>query len=487
MQKRARETSWLESRAADTPHAPALRLPGRRQLSFAQLADEAAVVASGLAQAGVAPGDVVATLLGSADFASVVHGIWRCGATVLPVNPRLTEPEVTFQLGDAGVRFLAHGPAELADRAGALALQVPFLTGLTGLTTRSAKRSALPDGAPPAAPTLPERPLAILYTSGTTGRPKGAVLTAANFLASARASQQHLGSRAGDRCLACMPLFHVGGLSILVRSLLAGSCVQVQEGFDPGAVARALEDDEITDVSFVANMLARVIAARGDAKAPASLRNVLVGGGPVPEPLLQQARSLGYPVAPTYGLTEATSQVATRAPDDDSAQGLRPLPGVELRVGPDGEICVRGEIVMSGYLGRPDETAKTLRDGWLHTGDLGQLHADGTLTVLDRRRDLIVSGGENIYPAELETVLLAHPQVAEVGIGRRSDARYGARPVAWFVPAPETPAPTPDELLAFCRSRLAAFKLPVAFHRVEALPRTAAGKLKRFLLVEPGS
>ena len=230
-------------------------------------------------------------------------------------------------------------------------------------------------------------------------------------------------------------------------------------------------------------MLSRVLAARGDAKAPPTLRNVLVGGGPVPEPLLQAARSLGYPVAPTYGLTEATSQVATRAPSDHVALGLRPLPGVEVRVDAEGvaagEILVRGPIVMSGYLCRPEEAERVLRDGWLHTGDVGCMHSDGTLTVLDRRRDLIVSGGENIYPAEIEAVILAHPQVAEAGVGRRADPRYGGRPVAWFVGQANE-----QEVATFCRERLASFKVPVDFHKVAALPRTAAGKLKRFELTE---
>jgi O-succinylbenzoic acid--CoA ligase len=479
---------WLLSRAAATPEAPALVLESQ-SLSWAELAGAACGIADALTAAGVGPGDVVATLLGSADFARVVHGVWLRGATVLPVNLRLAEPEMAFQLQDAGARLLV---ASGDGRSEVLAARVPDLRVL------SLCPDALPCGGPCAeseaglarAPAS-QQPLAILYTSGTTGRAKGVVLSAGNFLASAAASGRHLGSRGDDRVLACMPLFHVGGLSILVRSLLQGSCVQVQEGFEPAAVVRALEGDGITDVSFVANMLARVLEARGGAKSPVSLRNLLVGGGPVPEPLLALARARGYPVAPTYGLTEATSQVATRAPGDDRAVGLRALPGVQLEIDgaghddrAEGEILVRGPTVMSGYQGRPEETARQLRGGWLHTGDIGRIHADGSLTVLDRRSDLIVSGGENVYPAEIESVLLTHPAVAEAGAGRRADRRFGSRPVAWLVPVAGASL-SDDELARFCRERLAAFKVPVAFHIAERLPRTSAGKLKRSELVEP--
>jgi O-succinylbenzoic acid--CoA ligase len=477
------EVPWLLARAAATPDASALRLP-ERELSWSELAREARGIETNLARAGVGPDDVVATLLGSGDFARTLHAVWMRGATLLPLNLRLTASEIVFQLRDAGARFLVHGRDALAAHARDAVSELGELILLH------------PEAAPgppacEAAPLDRDAPLAILYTSGTTGHPKGAILSAGNFEASANASRDRLGSQSGDRCLACLPLSHVGGLSNLVRSLLIGSCVQVQEGFDPPAVARALEEDGITDVSFVANMLDRVLDERGALRAPSALRTVLVGGGPLPEPLLDRCHALGWPVAPTYGLTEAASQVATRSPDDAEAHGLRPLPGVELRIdhaneGSAGEILVRGPNVMQGYLGRPEDTARALRSGWLHTGDVGRLHPDGTLTVLDRRRDLIVSGGENVYPAEVESVLSGHPGVAEVGVAGRPDARFGSRPVAWFVAKPGHD-PSEQELIAFCRTHLAAFKTPVACVRVEALPRTSSGKLVRARLGEnPG-
>jgi O-succinylbenzoic acid--CoA ligase len=335
----------------------------------------------------------------------------------------------------------------------------------------------------------------VLYTSGTSGRPKGAILTFASLIASARAQARLLGpSEPSDRWLLCMPLFHVGGLSILIRSALAGSAVVLYERFEVERVSEALEREGITHVSFVATMLTRVLEHRRARRAPESLRCVLLGGGPASSALLEQAIGLGYPIAPTYGLTEAASQVATRPPQvpvgpgEDPAAGLRPLPGVELRIvdegrrvlgpGAVGEIEVRGPIVMAGYLDDPAASARALRDGWLSTGDLGWLDSAGGLRVLDRRADLIISGGENVYPAEVEAVLTAHPQVAEAGVVGLDDPVFGQRPYAFVVWRGEAELEV-EILLRWCRDRLAAFKRPVGIQAIESLPRTASGKLIR--------
>jgi O-succinylbenzoic acid--CoA ligase len=268
--------------------------------------------------------------------------------------------------------------------------------------------------------------------------------------------------------------------------------------FDPEAVNRDLDGEGVTLVSMVSAMLARVLDVRGDKPPPPRLRAVLLGGGPTPPALIERARKAGIPVAPTYGLTEATSQVATRPPGEvgEPLDGrLQPLPGTRLKVvdgrdepvGPGvvGEVCVRGPTVMAGYWRRPEETARTLRGGWLHTGDLGALDADGRLRIVDRRSDLIVSGGENVYPAEVEAVLAQHAGVAEAAVVGESDAEFGCRPVAYFVARPDGPlacataSEVAGQLRDLCRDRLAGFKIPVRFKRVDALPRTATGKLRR--------
>jgi O-succinylbenzoic acid--CoA ligase len=285
-----------------------------------------------------------------------------------------------------------------------------------------------------------------------------------------------------------MPLFHVGGLSILVRGVVDGASVVLLPRFEARATSDALDAHTPSFVSFTATLLQRVLDVRGERRAPASLRGVLLGGGPAATPLVDRARRQGFPVRKTYGLTEACSQVATQranpAPDD----GVIPLPGVEVRIlAPSGsslpardvgEICVRGPIVMRGYVNAPTATRETLRDGWLHTGDVGFLDEAGALHVLDRRSDLIVSGGENVYPAEIEAVLLEHPAVAEVGVGGIDDPEFGRRPVAWWIAA-AGPEVLDTALAQHCRERLAGYKVPVAFARCETLPRDANGKLLR--------
>jgi len=499
---------WLTRRAALTPEAEAIHWEGQG-LTYAQLEEAANERASVLANHGIDPGSVVALLLGNGlDFVVTFHALLLRRAVVLPLNTRLTARELGFQLGDSGAIALLHGEGELETLAhhavgtigGPTLLRVAFGAveasneGRSGELAESRAERRGEDAA------LLEGALAILYTSGTTGDPKAAVLSHDNFFASAQASAELLGAEPADRWLVCMPLFHVGGLSILLRSCLAGSCAVIHSRFDAGEVDTALHRDGITVVSLVANMLQRLLACsydrddRADRPAPEALRLLLLGGGPAPFELLARARALGFPVSPTYGLTEATSQVATRLPGDDAPPldaRLRALPGCEIEVvdeegralaaGKVGEISVRGPTLMRGYLGRGPCRRD---DEWFRTGDLGRLDEDGRLRVMDRRDDLIVSGGENIYPAEIEAALLRHPAVAEVAVVGRADERFGARPVAYWVPVPG--AETGPDLAAHCRQELAGYKVPDAFFRRGTLPRNASGKVLRRLLRESG-
>jgi len=414
---------------------------------------------------------------------------------VLPLNLRLTSGEIAQQLGDAQVGWLLGkaGDARLDE----LATQAPGLRVAVVPTFDAlpAPRGALPgEGASNDATAM----LAVLFTSGTTGRAKGACLSWANFLASADAAADRLGPVVAERWLACMPLFHVGGLSILVRSVRFGGPVLLLPRFDAAEVSDMLDGGGIAAVSLVPTMLSRLLAHRGARPAPPGLQVLLLGGAGAAPELLTRALTSGYPVCPTYGLTEACSQVATAAPPPTGAVcalPMRPLRGTELRIvcdghdaspGTPGEIVVRGPTIMQGYLHDAQATSRALRDDWLHTGDIGFLDADGGLRVLDRRDDLIVSGGENIYPAEIEAVLLEHPSVEDAGVTGVPDSDLGARVVAWIVAAPGT-APDVDSVQRHCRSRLAGFKQPREFRYVIALPRNAAGKLQRKRLGEHGA
>jgi O-succinylbenzoic acid--CoA ligase len=482
----SRELPWLLERAERAGEREALEVGGRA-VSWAELALRARRAAQALRELGAEPGEALAVLLGNGlPFAVLLHASLLLGTAFLPLSPRLTARELAAQLAESGARLLLHGPAALAATARELARALPGLRLAPAEALANAAAKPLPDPAPPD----PSATLAVLFTSGTSGRAKGAVLPVASFEASARASALHLGAPPGERWLACLPLHHVGGLSILLRSLVTGSTAVLHERFDAFAVSRALDRSRVTGVSLVPTLLARLLDARGPRPAPAALRCLLLGGGPAPLALLERARDLHFPVSPTYGLTEACSQVATRRPGDREGPldaGLEPLPGTALRIvreddsdaatGEPGEILVRSATLMRGYLGRPEESAHALRGGWLHTGDVGVLDARGRLRVLDRRSDLLVSGGENVYPAEVEAALLEHPAVREAGVAGVPDPEYGRRPAAWLVVEGEPPAP--EALRAFCRERLAAYKVPVRFAFVQALPRSASGKLLR--------
>jgi O-succinylbenzoic acid--CoA ligase len=281
-----------------------------------------------------------------------------------------------------------------------------------------------------------------------------------------------------------------------MRSVRFGGPVRLLPRFDAAEVSAVLDAGDIAAVSLVPTMLSRLLAHREGRAVPPGLRVLLLGGAAAAPELLARALAAGYPVCPTYGLTESCSQVATAAPPPVGAARalpMLPLRGSELRIdvdgrdappGTPGEIVVRGPTVMRGYLRDPLSTARALREGWLYTGDIGCLDAEGGLRVFDRRDDLIVSGGENVYPAEIEAVLLEHQSVDDVGVAGVPDADLGARVVAWVVAAPGT-APDVAALQHHCRSRLAGFKQPREFRYVDALPRNAAGKLQRSRLREP--
>ncbi|MCC6313503.1 MAG: o-succinylbenzoate--CoA ligase [Thermomicrobiales bacterium] len=476
-------TDWLDRRARAHPNRLALSFADRAW-TFAELDRAVAMAAGALRLHDVGSGSRVALLAGnSAGTVIAIHALLRLGAAIVPLNTRLTPAELAWQAADAEAALLLHD-ADHADAAAAVGDRPTVHFGENGPAERGA--------APVAGGTIDlGRPQTIVYTSGTTGRPKGAVLTAGNWWWGAAGSALHLGHHRDDRWLAALPLFHVGGLAILVRSVIGGVPVSLQAGFDPERMARAFVADNISLVSVVPAMLPPLFEALAKMRRPHRLRLMLTGGSPATEPLLREALARGLPVAPTYGLTETASQVATLLPDDipgHSGSSGTALPQTELRIerdgqivppGGEGDIVVRGPTVMRGYLGQ----APLARDGWLHTGDIGRLDAGGYLTVLDRRGDLIVSGGENIYPAEVEAALLAMPGVAEAAVVSAPDARWGAIPVAFVVARPGA-SPTDEEIERVLATRLAGYKRPKRIEWVDRLPRTASGKVLRRALRE---
>ncbi len=525
---------WLAARARLTPEQLAL-MAGDERLTFGELDRRATDVARRLVGLGVQPGDRVAVLLrNGVPLVELVHGVGRAGAVLVPLNVRLAPAELAWQIEDSRACLLLYDEANEASAREALTLR-SFPVAGRGVRGEGSLRvdafasllcksrifmgggvSQGHDNLPCESAFVPRDRVdlaavhTVIYTSGTTGRPKGAMLTYGNHWWSAMGSALNLGLHGDDRWLAVLPLFHVGGLSILMRGVIYGVPALVHERFDPVAVNRAIDEDGVTVVSVVASMLRRMFDARGDRPYPPTLRQVLVGGGPVPLPLLEECLRRGVPAVQTYGLTETASQAVTLSPADalrKPGSAGKPLLPNELRIERDGvpvgadevgEIVLRGPTVTPGYADRPEETARVLRDGWLHTGDLGRIDAEGYLYVLDRRSDLIISGGENVYPAEVEAVLSAHPAVAEACVVGVDDPRWGQVPVAYVVLRPgvfaghqlavgplvearqehEAESLT-DELIAFCRERLARYKVPSQIFVVDALPRNAGGKLLR--------
>jgi O-succinylbenzoic acid--CoA ligase len=477
----SRVERWLAAAARAHPGRAAL-FDGEQAWTFAELEREVRALAARLARAGVRPGDRVGMLANpGAETIALIHALMAAGATLVALNTRLLAAELRGLLDDARPRLVIAGEAyaQRAREAGAETLSQAELAAL-----------------PPLADFIPQASLelasdhAILFTSGTTGRPKGVCLTYASQLASARASAKRLGSEPDDRWLLCMPTHHVGGLSIPLRSAIQATAVDVHPGFDPERVMRALTTQPVRVATMVPTMLARVFEA-GLERRPAALRALLLGGGPIPAVLIEQSLARGIPTAPTYGLTEAASQVATLPPAELAEAGHTAgpaLPDTELRISRDGggpaetgepgQILVRGPQLMRGYLDRPDDTARTLAGGWLHTGDVGALDEDGYLTLIDRSKDLIISGGSNIYPREVEEVLLRHPGVHEVSVVGRPHPEWGeeVHAVVALAPGARLDAAALD---AWLRARLAGFKRPRGYSFRDTLPRTASGKLRR--------
>lgn len=468
----------LAAQARERPGAPALL--GAEPLSYAALDERVETLARGLVAAGVAPGEPVALVARPRPEALVaVHAIARAGASLAPVHPSWTDEEAVRFLDAVRPRLVLAG-AGCTDQARRV-VQAPPLVLLSG--GGSARALAASD-LPPSEATLPgpAEIAALVATSGTAGLARVARLPRAGLDHVTRASASRLGLRPDDTWLASLQLAHVGGIALVLRAALTGAAVRPLERFDAAAVAGLAEEGAFTHAALVPTMLHDLLRERGGAEAPAGLRCLLVGGAGAAPSLVEEATRLGYPIALTYGLTEASSQVATAPVHEVARDPTRvgpPLRGVSVRLSDEGEVLVAGPTVFSGYL----DGQGPVRDGWLHTGDLGELGADGTLRITGRLSARIISGGVNVDPSEVEAALVTHPGVAEAGVVGVPDPRWGERVVAGVV-AREDGAVDAEGLAAFLAGRLAPAKRPRAYAFLTELPRNANGKLDRAALAE---
>jgi o-succinylbenzoate---CoA ligase len=496
-------TNWLIRCAENRPEHLAVQCEQIRW-SFAELSRQADRLARQLATIGVTENSRVALLAPNGlAYVTFVHALTRLGAILVPMNTRLTQPEACWQLHNIHASHLI-SDLSMLQRAREVVSDLPDLSlaVLYTLSPTPGQAEVLLHTSEDALCRETEiitRSLidlnatqAIMYTSGTTGYPKGVLITYGMQWWNALGSALNLGLCEDDCWLACLPLFHIGGLSILMRSVIYGIRVVLHEKFDEYTTNQAICQDGVTMISVVAVMLQRMLTAleMEGGHYPAALRCVLLGGGPAPRSLLERCACLDIPVVQTYGLTESCSQAVTLAPADalyKLGSAGRPLLPVQIQIMQEnkplpanqpGVIHLKGPTITPGYADRPDATAEAFHDGWFYTGDLGYLDEAGYLYILDRRSDLIISGGENIYPAEIENVLLTHPDVAEAGVCGQDDPQWGQVPVAFVKlhPSKETTAST---ILEHTRQHLARYKVPRSLHIINEMPHNASGKLLR--------
>ncbi len=489
--------------------AQALIFEGR-VTSYATFDRHASQVAQGLISAGVAPGDRVAYLGKNSDYYfELLIGSAKAGAVTVPVNWRLAAPEIAYILKDAAPKWLLV-EEEFAAALAAADIVVPNIVAVEAFADYpgfAAWRDAQPSDDPKrddgyAAPVLQ------LYTSGTTGHPKGAVLTNRSLLALKRevpADAQPEWNRwhANDVSLIAMPAFHISGSGWGLWTLLAGAKGVVVREFDPHRVLDLLIEYRINKIMMVPTAMRIVVEHPRAATTDFSfLKYICYGGAPIPPDLLRRCIDVfGCGFAQMYGMTETAGTVVGLPPEDHNVDGgprMRSvgvaLPGVELRVidaegrvlpaGETGEIAIRSPSNMAGYHNRPEATAETIdAEGWLKTGDAGYLDADGYLYLRDRIKDMIITGGENVYPVEVENALFAHPDVADVAVIGVPDEKWGEAVTAVVVPKPGKSL-EPEALIAWTRARIAGYKTPKKILFCDALPRNPSGKVLRRQLRE---
>jgi len=493
----------IDRNAASTPGKPAIRFRDGA-LSYADLAGRIADTARALkSQLGVVRGDRIAVLATNCpDILVLLYACARLGAMLVPLNWRLAVAEQLHILADASVKVLVVEQSLTAVLAPLHDVQPDLpVIGLDfspagGTSFASLIRAATGEGRSPHVDFT--SPLLIVYTSGTTGRPKGAVLRQEALLINAVMSQHMHDMTASDHVLTVLPMFHVGGLNIQTTpALQLGATVTLHARFAPGPTLEAIERDRPTLLVLVpATMEAMIEHPCWRATPFDSLRAVATGSIQVPQRLVDAFVERGVPVLQVYGATETCPiAVYTRLSGDWRRAGSTGLPGLlcaarivddggrEVAAGAAGEIVVRGRNVFTEYWGKPEATAETLRDGWYHSGDVGTRDADGHFYIHERKQNLIISGGENIYPAEVERVLLGHPAIAEAAVVGAADPKWQEVPVACIVRRAGAQA-EPAEIEGFCLRELARFKVPRRYIFLDALPRNALGKVQHFRLKE---
>ncbi|MGH3437809.1 MAG: class I adenylate-forming enzyme family protein [Sciscionella sp.] len=453
-----------------------------------QFAERVRAVAAQLGDHGLRAGGVVGVMLTNrVALVVVMFAAWRLGAAVTPVNPALTDIEAGHQLSDSGAKILISearpSPVDTAET-----IDVTLL-----------RDTAPRAGAGPLPRTRAGDLALLIYTSGTTGTPKGVMLTHGNLMAMCEMAIGAFRITAADHCLLVLPLFHANGILLSILSpLLAGGRTTISARFSADEFFPLVRRVRPTYFSAVPTIYSR-LATMDESVRPdtSSLRFAICGAAPMPAELIGRfEQRYGIVIVEGYGLSEATCASAVNPLDGPRKPGTvgLPLPGQQIRIvdgegwpvpdGGSGEVIISGPNVMRGYLGRPDETAKTVVDGWLHTGDVGRFEEDGYLVLVDRVKDMIIRGGENLYPKEIENALYGDDDVMEAAVVGRPDKAYGEVPLAYVALRPGSTV-TVERLFELCRHSLSQFKIPVDIIVRDALPKNAVGKIDKPSLRDP--
>src|SRR5690625_983265 len=470
---------WLTTRADLTPNSRALEFVDGTTITFLELKKRSETFAKQLAHLGVERDKRVAILSNNhIDMIIAIHALSYLGAVAVMLNTKLTRDELTYQLTASHAFLLLTTESLQTDKV------LPFNNTLTFtevaeeklVNTSLLEEISLQD------------PCTMMFTSGTTGKPKAVLHTYGNHWWSATGSALNLGLHDDDKWLLPLPIFHIGGLSILLKSIIYGIPAFVMEKYDPAVFYDVICHKKITIVSLVTLMLKQYVDKLGHETLPKHLRCFLLGGGSVPEVLLQEVKKKEIPLFQSYGMTETSSQIVTLSADDalrklgSSGKALFPaqVDIIEQQADSVGEIVVKGPMVMDGYVDNPKANEASFINGWLKTGDLGYLDEEGFLYVVERRTDLIISGGENIYPSEIESKLLMIRGVTDAGVFGLEDDTWGKVPIACIVR--DDADVTEQFVFNQLEDVLAAYKIPKQVHFIEELPRNASNKLMRHRL-----
>ena len=477
--------SWPERQARVAANRQALVFEDT-SVDYATFADRVRRTASGLAARGVRAGDRVAWISGN--HPSGLETLYACGqlgAIWVPVNARLAAPEAQYILDHSGARVVVHGQVH-----GTLRERLPNVSAW--ISAESEELLAGQDPEPRDEPVTLDDPCLIMYTSGTTGRPKGAVLTHGNMTWACLNQILGFGISAAERTLALAPFFHIGGLNGTANpTLLCGGTVVIARSFDPAGILALIERERITSFFAVPTMLDAMSRDPGfTVRDLSSLRTVAAAGAPLPLPTLRTWLDRGVTMQQAYGMTEAAPTGTVL----ESADAVRKIgsagkpqfftdvrvvrpDGTDTDAGEIGEVILAGPTIMAGYWREPERTAEAIVDGWYHSGDAGALDEEGFLYIRDRYRDMIISGGENVYPAEVESALLELPGVVEAAVIGVPDEKWGEAGLAVLVCTPE--AADGERIRHALRDRLAGFKVPREIRFVATLPKTATGKVRK--------